>query len=62
MVDAVVNLHSKILDAPHIIIIIIIYCLPFFARLHAVIASLVILNLMTLITRLHLQSPCAFRD
>ena len=33
-----------------------------FTRLHAVIISLVSLNLMTLITRLHLQSPRAFRD
>ena len=33
-----------------------------FTRLHAVIVSLVSLNLMTLITRLHLQSPRAFRD
>ena len=33
-----------------------------FTRLHAVIVLLVSLNLMTLITRLHLQSPRAFRD
>ena len=33
-----------------------------FTRLHAVIISLVTLNLMTFITRLHLQSPRAFRD
>ena len=39
------------------------YLLPsVFTRLHAVIISLVSLNLMTLITRLHLQSPRAFRD